>query len=291
MGVDETGTLASLSSHREVIDELIRQRNGRIASTAGDSILAEFPSVIEAVQCGVEIQQAMMARNAELPEDRKMLFRIGINVGDVMVKDEDIFGDGVNVAARLQGLAIPGGICISRAVRDQLRDKSPFVFEDQGEQAVKNIARPVRVFTVRFEGQPKVATSIGAEPLSSEMEPTVDSDEETVAKADRAELAFWDSITDSEAASDYSAYLERYPTGNFSALARARLTALATGDTSGNGDDVKLEITYWESVGESNDPAMFRSYIEKYPNGHFKELAETRLRQLEPKKKSDAQTP
>jgi class 3 adenylate cyclase len=123
MGADEIGTLATLSVHREVIDELIRQRNGRIASTAGDSILAEFPSVMEAVQCGVEIQQAVAARNAELPEERKMLLRVGINVGDVMVKDEDIFGDGVNVAASLQGLAVPGGICISRAVRDQLRDR------------------------------------------------------------------------------------------------------------------------------------------------------------------------
>lgn len=114
MGVDEIGTLATFSSHREVIDELIRQRNGRIANTAGDSILAEFPSVVEAVQCGVEIQQAMTARSAELPEDRKMLLRIGINVGDVMVKDEDIFGDGVNVAARIQALAAPGGISSSR---------------------------------------------------------------------------------------------------------------------------------------------------------------------------------
>ena len=101
-----------------------------------------------------------------------MLLRIGINVGDVMVKDKDIFGDGVNVAARLQGLAVPGGICISRAVRDQLRDKSPFVFEDQGEQAVKNIARPVRVFTVRFEGAPKGAAAIGIDPLGVEIAST-----------------------------------------------------------------------------------------------------------------------
>jgi class 3 adenylate cyclase len=213
MAADETATLASLSAHREVIDELIRQHGGRIANTAGDSILAEFPSVVAAVQCGVEIQQALAARNAQIPEDRKMLLRIGINVGDVMVKDEDIFGDGVNLAARLQGLAAPGGICISRTVRDQLRDKSPFVFEDQGEQAVKNIMRPVRVFAVRFEGLAKdgLVTVAGGELAS----------EETPGKPDEAELAFWDSITNSDAAADYSAYLERYPTGNFSALARA----------------------------------------------------------------------
>lgn len=287
MGADETGTLAALSAHREVIDELIRQRNGRIASTAGDSILAEFPSVMEAVQCGVEIQQAMTARNAELAEERKMLLRIGINVGDVMVKDEDIFGDGVNVAARLQGLAVPGGICISRAVRDQLRDKSPFVFEDQGEQAVKNIARPVRVFTVRFEGAPKTVAAIGGDPLGAEIAPAATADDATGGQADETELAFWDSITDSAAASDYVAYLERYPTGNFSALARARLIGLTTGDAVGSGDEVKLEITYWESVKESDDTAMIRSYLEKYPDGHFKELAEARLGQLKREKKGE----
>src|SRR6185295_490227 len=284
MGADEAGTLAALSAHREVIDELIRQRNGRIASTAGDSILAEFPSVLEAVQCGVEIQQAMAARNTELPEERKMLLRIGINVGDVMVKEADIFGDGVNVAARLQGLAVPGGICISRAVRDQLRDKSPFVFEDQGEQAVKNIARPVRVFTVRFEGAPKGAID---PPLGAEIVPIATADDATDDQADAIELAFWDSITDSAAASDYVAYLERYPTGNFSALARARLIGLTSGDAVGSGDEVKVEITYWESVKDSDDTTVIRSYLEKYPDGHFKELAEARLGQLKRGKKGE----
>jgi class 3 adenylate cyclase len=273
MGADEAATLATLSAHREVIDELIRQHGGRIANTAGDSVLAEFTSVVEAVQCGVEIQQALAARNAQIPDDRKMLLRIGINVGDVMVKDQDIFGDGVNLAARLQALADPGGICISRSVRDQLRDKSPFVFEDQGEQAVKNIVRPVRVFAVRFEGKPgeslvKVDSGRDAE------------GEETPGKTDEAELAFWDSVTDSDAAADYSAYLERYPTGNFSALARARLTALAAGEAGESSDDVKLELAYWESVSESDDPDMLRSYLDKYPDGHFKELAATLLAKL-----------
>ena len=271
MAADETATLAALSAHREVIDELIRQHGGRIANTAGDSVLAEFTSVVEAVQCAVEIQQALAARNAQIPDDRKMLLRIGINVGDVMVKDQDIFGDGVNLAARLQGLADPGGISISRSVRDQLRDKSPFVFEDQGEQAVKNIVRPVRVFAVRFGGQPGdgglVTLASGAEIER----------EEAPAKADEAELAFWDSVTDGDAAADYSAYLERYPTGNFSALARARLTALAAGEGDDKTDDVKLELAYWESVSESDDPEMLQSYIDKYPDGHFKALAVTLL--------------
>jgi adenylate cyclase len=229
----------------------------------------------------------MAARNAEVPEERKMLLRIGINVGDVMVKDEDIFGDGVNVAARLQALAVPGGICISRAVRDQLRDKSPFVFEDQGEQAVKNIARPVRVFTVHFEGAPKTTASIVVDPLDAEIAPAATSDDARAGKADETELAFWESITDSEAASDYSAYLARYPTGNFSALARARLIGLTTGNSVGTADEVKLEITYWESVKESEDTGIIRSYLEKYPDGHFQELAEARMEQLRYEKEKE----
>jgi class 3 adenylate cyclase len=280
MGADEAATMATLSSHREVIDELIRQHGGRIANTAGDSVLAEFPSVVEAVQCGVEIQQALAARNAQVPDEKKMLLRIGINVGDVIVKDQDIFGDGVNLAARLQGLAVPGGICISRSVRDQLRDKSPFIFEDQGEQSVKNIVRPVRVFAVRFEGLP--ADSVVTVAANPEMEGS-----EAPSKTDDAQLAFWDSVKDSDAASDYSAYLEQYPTGDFSALARARLTALAAGDVSGSSDDVKLEIAYWESVSGSEDPEMFRNYIDKYPDGHFKGLAVTLLAKLTEDGKSE----
>jgi len=281
MGIDEAGTLAALSEHRQVVDELIGRRGGRIASTAGDSVLAEFPSLLEAVHCAVEIQQAIAARNAGVPEDRRMLFRIGINVDDVMQKDEDIFGHGVNVAARLQGLAPPGGICISRAARDQLRDKSPFVFEDHGEHAVKNIARPVRVYTVRFEGTVEpaddVAAATGAAADSVVVEVEGGSDG---TKPDEVELAFWNSIMGSESEADYAAYLERYPEGNFSNLAQARIDSFSAGDATGSEAEIKLQITYWESVKDSDDPAMFRAYLEKYPEGHFKELATARLAQL-----------
>jgi class 3 adenylate cyclase len=280
MGIDEAATLAALGEHRQVIDELIGRRGGRIVSTAGDSVLAEFPSLVEAVHCAVEIQQAMTARNADVPEERKMLLRIGINVDDVMQKDEDIFGHGVNVAARLQGLASPGGICISRAARDQLRDKSPFVFDDHGEHAVKNIARPVRVYTVRFEGTVAAADSIESPGPTADSVVVEVEGESNDPKADETELAFWNSIMNSEAASDYAAYLERYPAGNFSNLARARISSLTAGESTGNEAEIKLQITYWESVKDSDDPAMFRAYLEKYPEGHFKELAAARLAQL-----------
>src|SRR5947209_6563796 len=152
MEADEEQALATLSAHRQTIDELILNHRGRIAGTAGDSVLAEFASVLDCAQAAVEIQAALAETNDAAPQDRRMEFRIGLNVGDVMVKDGDIFGDGVNIAARLQALAAPGGICVSRGVRDHIRHKLAVTFEDLGEQSVKNIARPVRAFSLRLNG-------------------------------------------------------------------------------------------------------------------------------------------
>ena len=145
MGVDEEGTLERLKAHRrELMDPKIREHRGRIVKTTGDGVLAEFPSVVDAVRCAVEFQRGMADRNAEVPEDKRIDFRVGINLGDVIINGDDIYGDGVNVAARLEALAERGGICVARTVRNQIRDKLPYAFEDMGEQSVKNIARPVR---------------------------------------------------------------------------------------------------------------------------------------------------
>ena len=149
MGQDEAGTLARLRTHRrELVDLVIAEHKGRIVKTTGDGILIEFPSVVEAVSCAVAVQDGMAQRNVPVAPDQRIEFRIGINLGDVIVEDGDIHGDGVNVAARLEGLAEPGGICVSRVVRDQVRDKLDVAFEDLGEQSLKNIARPVRVFRI-----------------------------------------------------------------------------------------------------------------------------------------------
>jgi TolB-like protein/class 3 adenylate cyclase len=149
MGADEVGTLARLNRHRdELIDPAIAHHRGRIVKTTGDGLLLEFASVVDAVQCAVQIQRAMAERNAGVAEDQRIEFRIGVNLGDIIVEGDDIFSDGVNVAARLEGLADPGGICIQRSVRDQIRDRLPLILEDMGEQQVKNIARAVRVFRV-----------------------------------------------------------------------------------------------------------------------------------------------
>src|ERR1700756_1915727 len=147
MGADEIGTLQALKAHRkELIDPAITAHRGRIVKTTGDGILVEFASVIDAVGCAVAVQRAMVSRNADVPESRRIVFRIGVNIGDIIIEGDDIFGDGVNVAARLETLCEPGGLCISRSANEQIRDKLSLAFADLGEQTMKNIARSIGVF-------------------------------------------------------------------------------------------------------------------------------------------------
>jgi len=165
MGIDEEGTLLQLKTHRkELVDPKITEYRGRIVKTTGDGMLVEFVSVVDAVRCAVDIQRNMVERNAEVPTERRIQFRVGINVGDIISDNDDIYGDGVNVAARLETLADPGGIDVSRTVHDQVRDKLNFSFEDLGEQIVKNIARPIGVHRIDLSADtgPGVVTSTGA---------------------------------------------------------------------------------------------------------------------------------
>lgn len=153
VGIDEEGTIAALQAHRtEIIDPTLIEYNGRVANTAGDSLLIEFPSAVDALRWSMEMQKAVAAANDPLPEDRRVVYRIGINVGDVVSHGDDLLGDGVNVAARLEALAEPGGICLSRSARDQVRDKLDLNLHDLGEIEVKNISRPIRVFQVLADG-------------------------------------------------------------------------------------------------------------------------------------------
>src|SRR5437870_8474472 len=151
MGEDEEATIRTLTAYRTVLATFIVQHHGRVVDSPGDNLLAEFASVVDAVRCAVEIQQDLKARNAELPDQRKMEFRIGLNLGDVVIEGERLYGDGVNIAARLESLADPGGICISGTVYDHVENKLPLTYEYQGEQTVKNIAKPVRVWRVVTE--------------------------------------------------------------------------------------------------------------------------------------------
>jgi TolB-like protein/tetratricopeptide (TPR) repeat protein len=153
VGADEEGALARFNAHvRELIQPSVRERRGRIIRTMGDSVLVEFPSVVEALQCAVEMQRAMAERNVDVPHDKRMEFRIGINVGDIIIESGDIYGDGVNIAARLEAIAEPGGICVSDDAYRQVRDKLKIPFEDGGEQRLKNIVRPVRIYRARLHG-------------------------------------------------------------------------------------------------------------------------------------------
>ena len=162
MGQDEAATVRDLKGHQAAILPLVGRYGGRIIDTAGDGILAEFPSVIGAIECAVEIQTVMAARNANVPEHRRMLFRIGINIGDVIHDETRIYGDGINVAARLEALAEPASVLVSGAVHDQVRDRLGLAFEDLGERELKNIARPVHVYRVRMSAEPKAAPAPGA---------------------------------------------------------------------------------------------------------------------------------
>src|SRR5205085_6783614 len=147
---DEEGTLERLKAlRRELLDPKIAEHHGRIVKTTGDGLLVEFASVVDVVRCAVAVQQAMAERNTGVAADSRIELRIGINLGDVIVEGDDLYGDGVNIAARIEALADAGGVFVSNTVHDQVRDRLPFVFEDLGEQRVKNITRPVRVYRVR----------------------------------------------------------------------------------------------------------------------------------------------
>jgi class 3 adenylate cyclase len=225
MHEDEARTLATLSGHRAIFEELIGGFNGQVTAAAGDSIVARFASVTDAVNCAVVTQQHVHKINKSLPADQRMQYRIGVNVGDIIVKEGDIYGDDVNVAARVEALADAGGVCVTRAVRDQVRDRMDFEFEDLGEKEVKNISRPIRVFRVVFNPDGKTQAPLEAT---------------------------------QESASEPAETLDPVA--------------------------VNIEMTFWNSVKDSNDPAMFEAYLQKYPEGEFKSLAEIQLSKLRSKR-------
>ncbi len=166
MGTDEVGTLRGLTERRAILDRFIGEHRGRIANTAGDSVLAEFGSAVDAVKCAVDAQTALAEVNSSLPSDRRIDFRIGVHIGDVMIRAGDLFGDGVNIAARLQTLAKPGAVCISSATHDQVRKVLPMTFEDLGAQRVKNLEEPIRAFTI-ISGDEGAPTQISAQQASA----------------------------------------------------------------------------------------------------------------------------
>lgn len=222
MHENEEAALATLTAHRAIIDDLVKQHNGRITGSAGDSVIADFASGVEAVNCAVAIQQSVHKANLEFDSDKRMDFRIGINVGDVMLKNGELYGDGINVAARIEALAEPGGICVTRATRDNVRDKIEYGFKDLGEREVKNIARPVRIFAVEFD--PWEPVKVEEAPAENDSAPGEDKPLDPTEV--EIEITFWNTVKDSEDAEMFQAYLDKYPQGEFRKLAEISLAKI-----------------------------------------------------------------
>ena len=204
--------------------------------------------------------------------DSKSVLAFGV------VKDGSIFGDGVNVAARLEALAEPGGICVTRGVRDQVRDRLDYAFQDLGEHSVKNIARPVRAFRLQFDPDGTTELSPGGPPTSpAAMSPG--GGPSGPREANATELAFWQSVQASDDPAEYRAYLARFPDGTFTALAHARLSG-ATPPGEVSTEDQSVELAFWDSIKGSDSKAMFEAYLQKYQDGEFRALAEIRIAEL-----------
>ena len=218
---DEVATLAALSELRELSDEIISNFGGRITSTAGDSVIAEFSSVLSAVEAAVNIQEQSFVQNQKTAVKHPLWFRIGLNVGDVMVKGADIFGDGVNVASRLEGVSEVGGIAVSRGVFDYVGKQTAYVFDELGMKKVKNIAEPIDAYAIRFQDGKSVvndkAFDAPVEKIASK---------EIVSGSEALEISLWETVKDSESSDELQAYLNAFPDGAFAEVAAMRISEL-----------------------------------------------------------------
>jgi class 3 adenylate cyclase len=280
MEKDEVGTLGRLRDLRQnLIEPKVAEHRGRVFKTTGDGFLAEFVSVLEAVHCAVDIQRLMAARNLDLPEAGRVQLRIGVNLGDVFHEGDDVFGDGVNIAARLESIAPPGGIYISRAACDPIRDRLAFDFEDLGEHQVKNIARPIHVFGVRIEGEPNDTTvkppTRQRRALGGALIATLSALTIVVLVA----ALWWSGSFNSMTSRPVP------PTANIPVQPPVLASPPTTPATvpPPPAPKVDAELLFWQSISSSNNAADFEEYLHKYPSGQFAGLARNRLAALTPR--------
>jgi adenylate cyclase len=289
MGENEETALCILSAHRGVLDSIIQFHDGRIANTAGDSVLAEFPSPVEAVRAAVEIQDALRTRNDALPEAQRMWFRIGLNLGDVMAKDEDLLGDGVNIAARLQTLAEPGGICLSASILEQIEGKLNLHFRPMGEQTLKNIARPVKAFRLDPGGSRSAAGATAASapagwkllggiaaavavaifaawwlmPRAPAPAPVAEKSQHAEpSPARHAEMMLWQTARESDNPAEVQRYLDQYPDGNFAQAARTRIASLTRAQAERAAAEAALRAAEHAAAAAHQVAAAVRSQAQ-----------------------------
>jgi class 3 adenylate cyclase len=280
MEQDEVGTLGRLRDIRHnLIEPKVVEHRGRVFKTMGDGFLAEFVSVLEAVHCAVDIQRLIAARNLDLPEDNRLLLRMGINLGDVFHEGDDVFGDGVNIAARLESIAPPGGIYISRAACDSIRDRLAFAFEDLGEHQVKNITRPIHVFGVRIddtvEGDANVAPANVPSPRRRADGRKFIGVISALAAAAVGLIVVWAYLSNSLSRHQTSATLQTLPQS-----APAPQPVLSPESKGPAQNAVDSELVFWQSISSSNNVGDFEEYLAKYPDGRFAGLARNRVATL-----------
>jgi adenylate cyclase len=297
MRADQHGTIDKLTVRREILDDAVARHQGRIVNTAGDSVLAEFGSVVDALHCALEIQTSVAQENQRLPRDRHMSFRIGVHTGEVFVRGSDLLGDGVNVAARLQSLAPPGGIYASAVVREQVRGILSLQFQNKGQRRLKNIDQPVRVFAVSSAapGKPVRPDRSGRRASAARVAAVlalclVAASAGSVWRAHPSWLEAWLPDSGAKQGQPVVAASTLAPRGPRAAVAASPPSAAkspntqpaATNTASATSPSDTIELALWQSATAQGTQSAFEEYLRQYPSGHFAELARARIEGLKP---------
>ena len=281
MAEDEEYTLRTLKAYRVIVDRLINGHEGRIFHTAGDSVLAQFQSAVEAVRCAIAIQQELRVRNAQLDEARRMEFRIGIHVGDVLVEGDNLYGDGVNIAARLEGLARPGELCVSGSVFMLVKNKLSYSFEDMGPQSLKNIPEPVPAFRLTRTAAEEPKKSQNWFVVSAVVALLIVGIAGWMVRGDSSERA-WTAIQNTTDRAALEDYIQRFGNSRYADLARSKLSSLSA-TAAPPADEAERA---WTATQNTTDPSALEDFVRRYGGTSYGNLARERLSKLNANKLS-----